>query len=213
MFFRKMSRNNRKESPNKTSSQHLFAKRSSLMCLSEKYSALCISPIPPPRYKLWRNKHSTSFESILTEIDRKSALNPDEQKKVKEWSESFNKLLDDRNGVTTFLRYLETEHSAENIRFWISCERYKRASCDELRVMARELYEEYLCGDGANQINIDSYRVKEIEHELDTPNRWTFQNVQWDIFLLMKRDSYPRFLKSNIYGELLDNSSGPLTVT
>ena len=120
-----------------------------------------------------------------------------------QWSESLYHLLSDPNGVEMFLSFLKKEHSAENIQFWIECQKYKNLSADQLPDYARHIYKEYLSGSAQYQVNIDSSRLKEIETGLDKPNAWTFDKVEQDIFLLMKRDSYPRFLKSQMYLNLL----------
>lgn len=71
---------------------------------------------------------------------------------------------------------------------------------------ANEIYDEFLSLNGANQVNIDSYQIKNVERLMETPNCWTFESVQREIFILMKRNSYPRFLKSLHYQNLLKKS-------
>lgn len=178
-------------------------KRSSLISLPD-YGIMRRSRTPPVRSKLCKEKKAMSLESLCNDTTNSEYEKRREQSQIRKWSESFTKLLEDHKGVKCFLRYLETEHSSENIRFWIACEKYKQAESEQLTRRANDLYNEFLCGDGINQVNIDSFRLKELKKDIDKPNAWIFEQVQRDIFLLMKRDSYPRFLKSSHYATLLD---------
>ena len=114
-------------------------KRSSLMCLPETIKVLTQSKTPPPRIKFKNNKRSLSLESLLPDTaaghfadqnigEYFTDQNSDDEcstESVRRWSDSLAKLLSDRKGTKTFLSYLETEHSSENLRFWMECEKYK----------------------------------------------------------------------------------------
>lgn len=55
------------------------------------------------------------------------------------------------------------------------------------------------------QVSLDS-RVREIVNQnMVDPNARTFDEAQLQIYTLMKRDSYPRFLASPVYKKLLDS--------
>ena len=117
-------------------------KRSSLMCLPEITKVLTQSKTPPPRIKFNKNKRSLTLESLLSNnfaaaagyfadqnVDEyftdQNSSNECSTERVRGWSDSLSKLLSDRKGTQTFLSYLETEHSSENLRFWMECEKYK----------------------------------------------------------------------------------------
>ena len=118
-----------------------LSKRSSLMCLPETIKVLTQSKTPPPRIKFNKNKRSLSLESLLPDnfaaaghfADQNvgeyfTDQNSDDEcstERVTRWSDSLTKLLSDRKGAQTFLSYLETEHSSENLCFWMECEKYK----------------------------------------------------------------------------------------
>lgn len=56
---------------------------------------------------------------------------------------------------------------------------------------------------GAPQVSLDS-RVREvINRKMQEPSSHTFDDAQLQIYTLMHRDSYPRFLNSAIYKSLL----------
>lgn len=59
----------------------------------------------------------------------------------------------------------------------------------------------------ATQVSLDS-RVREvINRKMQEPSSHTFDDAQLQIYTLMHRDSYPRFLNSAIYKSLLQSVS------
>lgn len=57
------------------------------------------------------------------------------------------------------------------------------------------------------QVSLDS-RVREgINRKMQEPSSHTFDDAQLQIYTLMHRDSYPRFLNSAIYRSLLQSVS------
>lgn len=59
----------------------------------------------------------------------------------------------------------------------------------------------------ASQVSLDS-RVREvINRKMQEPSSHTFDDAQLQIYTLMHRDSYPRFLNSAIYKSLLQTVS------
>ncbi|XP_037793227.1 regulator of G-protein signaling loco-like isoform X2 [Penaeus monodon] len=120
--------------------------------------------------------------------------------RVGAWATSFEKLLEDPAGLHTFAEFLKKEYSHENIYFWTACERYKRLSnSDELRAMAKEIFERHLCIGASEPVNVDSQARQDAQDGLHSPNEFLFAQAQKQIFNLMKFDSYSRFLKSNLY--------------
>lgn len=57
------------------------------------------------------------------------------------------------------------------------------------------------------QINIDHKTRDLIRWNIKTPTTVCFDDAQRIVYGLMERDSYPRFLKSDIYRALLDSTS------
>lgn len=61
---------------------------------------------------------------------------------------------------------------------------------------------------GANtQVNIDGKTLAVTMEAMEKPDRFTFDAAQNHVFSLMERDSYPRFLRSDIYKGLLSNAT------
>ncbi|KAG7518683.1 regulator of G-protein signaling 14 isoform X3 [Solea senegalensis] len=120
---------------------------------------------------------------------------------VLSWAVSFEKLLEDPSGVRYFTSFLMSEVSAENILFWQACEKFRKISptcMDELKRVARSIYNTYLSDSAPYSVNIDD-TAKTEEKDLDQPTPDMFHKAQTQIFKLMKMDSYRRFVRSPLY--------------
>lgn len=110
-----------------------------------------------------------------------------------------------------FLRFC----SIENIRFWCivndfhkavdilrapSCEDKSEYDESDIVAFAEEIFHKYIEVGSESQINISASQRKEIENDLKLSGRRIersiFDNVQREIYALMSRHSYPRFLAS-----------------
>ena len=85
-------------------------------------------------------------------------------------------------------------------------------ACEELKTeqqnpeiveeKARLIYEDYISILSPKEVSLDS-RVREvINRNMVDPSPYTFDEAQLQIYTLMHRDSYPRFLNSPIYKKL-----------
>ncbi|XP_030646993.1 regulator of G-protein signaling 21-like [Chanos chanos] len=123
------------------------------------------------------------------------------------WGESINKLLESKAGQMALTDFLKKEYSEENILFWLACEEYKKIPSSPERISAAsKIYSEFVQVDAPKQINIDSETRKIIAANISTPDLNSFDKAQTLIYNLMARDSYPRFLKSEIYQAILKQS-------
>ncbi|KAF7705878.1 hypothetical protein HF521_019132 [Silurus meridionalis] len=103
-----------------------------------------------------------------------------------------------------FTEFLKSEYSEENILFWQACKEYKKISCrTEMTCEANRIYSEFVQTEAPRQINIDCKTRATISKNISDPDIATFDMAQAQIYRLMTRDSYPRFLKSDIYQALL----------
>nr|XP_042696643.1 regulator of G-protein signaling 1 isoform X2 [Chrysemys picta bellii] len=123
---------------------------------------------------------------------------------VMQWSQSLEKLLDSQSGQVAFREFLKSEFSEENIEFWLACEDYKKTKSDHLQDKAEKIYEEFVQIDAAKQINIDYHTRKATAKKAQDPTFTSFDEAQKTVYVLMERDSYPRFLKSEAYLNLLN---------
>ncbi|KZC06006.1 PREDICTED: regulator of G-protein signaling loco [Dufourea novaeangliae] len=127
-------------------------------------------------------------------------------KGIRAWASGFEKLLEDPKGLQTFAEFLKKEFSHENIYFWAACERYKDTKDVITRCkMAGQIYQRHLSNTAAEPVNVDSHAAGQITLELlnEAPAD-LFLQAQKQVFNLMKFDSYPRFLRSDLYHRCIE---------
>ncbi|EDL39503.1 regulator of G-protein signaling 1 [Mus musculus] len=142
------------------------------------------------------------LESGMKSAKSKDILSAEE---VMQWSQSLEKLLANQTGQNVFGRFLKSEFSEENIEFWLACEDYKKTETDLLHNKAENIYKAFVHSDAVKQINIDFHTRESTAKKIKTPTPTSFDEAQKVIYSLMEKDSYPRFLKSNIYLNLLND--------
>ncbi|XP_076637245.1 regulator of G protein signaling double hit isoform X2 [Colletes latitarsis] len=133
---------------------------------------------------------------------------------VRSWGSSFDKLMRSTAGREHFREFLVSEYSEENIAFWLACEQLKRETNPErIEESARFIYEEYISILSPKEVSLDS-RVREIVNRNmvhATPH--TFDEAQLQIYTLMHRDSYPRYVNSESYRRVARLGSRPPSPT
>jgi regulator of G-protein signaling len=123
---------------------------------------------------------------------------------VKSWAESFEQLMASRSGQRVFREFLRCEYSEENILFWLACEELKQErSPEKVEEKARMIYEDYVSILSPREVSLDSRVRENLKRNMMSPNQHTFDEAQLQIYTLMHRDSYSRFVNSPIYKELL----------
>ncbi|XP_034948216.1 regulator of G-protein signaling loco isoform X2 [Chelonus insularis] len=131
------------------------------------------------------------------------------------WASGFEKLLKDPKGLETFAEFLKKEFSHENIYFWAACERYKNTEdVSDRRALAWKIYQRHLSATAVEPVNVDSHATGQITQELlNHAPVDLFLQAQKQIFNLMKFDSYPRFLRSDLYRHCLETGSSNVVST
>uniref|UniRef100_A0AC34QKD1 Regulator of G-protein signaling egl-10 n=1 Tax=Panagrolaimus sp. JU765 TaxID=591449 RepID=A0AC34QKD1_9BILA len=127
-------------------------------------------------------------------------------RRLKLWEESFEELLSDVLGRETLQKFLDKEYSGENLRFWWEVQKLRKCSCRMVPVLVTEIYNEFIDSNATSPVNIDCKVMEITEENLTNPNRWSFDEAADHIFCLMKNDSYQRFLRSDIYKDLVNLS-------
>nr|XP_060503907.1 regulator of G-protein signaling 11 isoform X4 [Panthera onca] len=123
--------------------------------------------------------------------------------RVERWGFSFQELLEDPVGRAHFMAFLGTEFSAENLSFWEACEELRHGGQAQVRATVDAVYQQFLAPGAARWVNIDSQTMERTLEGLRQPHRYVLDDAQLHIYMLMKKDSYPRFLKSAAYKDLL----------
>ncbi|KAL5015890.1 hypothetical protein ScPMuIL_005479 [Solemya velum] len=156
--------------------------------------------------KTTNGKPETGKDTKLTMLNE--VEEPPTIEELKLWGESFEKLLRCNAGKKVFKEFLRSEYSEENMLFWLACEDLKKDSNPELvEEKARLIYEDYISILSPKEVSLDS-RVREvINRNMVDPTPNTFDEAQLQIFTLMHRDSYPRFLNSQAYKRLIQQAS------
>ncbi|XP_060729350.1 regulator of G-protein signaling 5b [Tachysurus vachellii] len=119
------------------------------------------------------------------------------------WKVSFQNLLFHKDGLCAFRAFLMSEHSEENIAFYLACEDYKNTkTSSKLCSKAKKIYEEFIDSDAPKEVNLDHETKSIMKKNMEHPTASCFDLAQSKIYTLMEKDCYPRFLKSTLYMEL-----------
>ncbi|XP_028746058.1 regulator of G-protein signaling 17 isoform X1 [Peromyscus leucopus] len=151
-----------------------------------------------------RSTHTTKMESIqvLEECQDPTA------EEVLSWSQNFDKMMKTPAGRNLFREFLRTEYSEENLLFWLACEDLKKEQNKKVvEEKARMIYEDYISILSPKEVSLDS-RVREvINKNLLDPSPHMYEDAQLQIYTLMHRDSFPRFLNSQIYKAFVESTA------
>ncbi|XP_048350858.1 regulator of G-protein signaling 11 isoform X3 [Sphaerodactylus townsendi] len=129
--------------------------------------------------------------------------------RVERWSFGFWELLSDILGRAQLLAFLKKEFSAENLSFWEACEELRHGEQTHIAEIVDSIYQQFLAPSATRWVNIDSKTMERTLEGIKTPHRYVMDDAQMHIYMLMKKDSYPRFLKSEVYKNLLAEAMIP----
>ncbi|NXE05308.1 RGS9 protein, partial [Lophotis ruficrista] len=129
--------------------------------------------------------------------------------RVERWAFNFSELMRDPKGRQNFQLFLKKEFSGENLSFWEACEDLKYGDQSKVKEKAEEIYKLFLAPGARRWINIDGTTMGITVKGLKHPHRYVLDAAQTHIYMLMKKDSYGRYLKSPIYKEMLAKAVVP----
>uniref|UniRef100_A0A9L0S7T7 Regulator of G protein signaling 7 n=2 Tax=Equus TaxID=9789 RepID=A0A9L0S7T7_HORSE len=167
----------------------------SLLSYTEQYLEYDPFLVPPDPSNPWLSDDTTFWEL--------EASKEPSQQRVKRWGFGMDEALKDPVGREQFLKFLESEFSSENLRFWLAVEDLKKRPIREVPSRVQEIWQEFLAPGAPSAINLDSKSYDKTTQNVKEPGRYTFEDAQEHIYKLMKSDSYPRFIRSSAYQELL----------
>ncbi|GAB1597932.1 uncharacterized protein LOC115212653 isoform X1 [Argonauta hians] len=168
------------------------------------------SPVKPKSRNLaWNVKRRLHFlrrhhtDSSLTEkFPKISMVN------AAKWGKSFEALIRDKDGLEIFRKYMRSEFSDENIDFWWAVEDYRAASESELEKKANIIFKTFVAKSAARAVNLRAPNREKVRQRVETNiTRNMFDDAQKEIFDFMQRDTYQRFLKSDMYLNTCKSSS------
>ncbi|XP_022689182.1 regulator of G-protein signaling 20-like isoform X1 [Varroa jacobsoni] len=152
------------------------------------------------------NSNSEGHSDQLSATELWGEHSPPPLDVILEWGGSFDKLMRHPAGRKIFRDYLRCEYSEENILFWLACEELKKETKeDQVEEKARLIYEDFISILSPREVSLDS-RVRDIinKNMVTGPTASAFDEAQLQIYTLMKRDSYPRFVTSPIYRKITE---------
>ncbi|XP_029172158.1 regulator of G-protein signaling 11-like isoform X7 [Nylanderia fulva] len=133
------------------------------------------------------------------------------EKRVKRWALSMEELMSDPTGLQEFTSYLRKEYSHENIRFWQAVKDLRHSFQAQIPDKINEIFREFLAPGAPCEINIDGKTMEKVHQEMKNPSRFTFDSAAEHVYtLLLKKDCYPRFIRSDQYRNLLAAGVQPL---
>ncbi|XP_060951190.1 regulator of G-protein signaling 9b [Limanda limanda] len=129
--------------------------------------------------------------------------------RVERWTFSFGDLLSDPRGRDDFRLFLRKEFSGENLAFWEGCEDLKWGAAATMREKAEQIYKAFLARGAPRWINIDGKTMEITVKGLKHPHRYVLDPAQTHIYMLMKKDSFGRYMKSPVFKDTLKKSVCP----
>ncbi|XP_043945409.1 axin-1 isoform X2 [Protopterus annectens] len=125
------------------------------------------------------------------------------------WAESLHSLLDDQDGINLFRTFLKQEDCSDLLDFWFACSGFRKLepndSNEEKRLkLAKAIFKKYILdsnGIVSRQIKPATktfIRDSVMRQQIDPA---MFDQAQMEIQSMMEENTYPVFLKSDIYLE------------
>ncbi|XP_060055973.1 regulator of G-protein signaling 3 isoform X2 [Erinaceus europaeus] len=153
---------------------------------------------------IFRRWNESPGAQPVGKTDKMKSFKPTSEEALK-WGESLEKLLLHKYGLAVFQAFLRTEFSEENLEFWLACEDFKKVkSQSKMVAKAKKIFAEYIAIQACKEVNLDSYTREHTKDNLQSVTRNCFDLAQKRIFGLMEKDSYPRFLRSDLYLDLIN---------
>lgn len=134
----------------------------------------------------------------IFKLRSKSTISRDQAAK---WENNFDALINDNKGVQLFTEFARKHHAAENIEFWLAVKEFRKKQLqgDRLNEASRKIYRTFVSLQAEKQININDVIRKDIQKNILAPTMTIFNEAQEKIYILMKTDIYPRFLRDDSY--------------
>ncbi|XP_055498294.1 regulator of G-protein signaling 5-like [Leucoraja erinacea] len=158
---------------------------------------------------LLRHPKATTESSQLVKVKPrgpKLLLNPTHEEALK-WAESLDDLLSHKYGLIAFKNFLKSEYNDENIDFWLACEDYKKIISPTKRTAkAKKIFSDFVEPMSPKELNLDFYTKDKITQDLQHPSSSCFEAAQKKVYALMENNCYSRFLQSDLYQNILNNS-------
>ncbi|KAJ3599435.1 hypothetical protein NHX12_033398 [Muraenolepis orangiensis] len=155
-----------------------------------------------PMGMFWKmSRAQAKAKAVMTSRSQRPTVD-----EVTQWAQSLDKLLGHKYGNAVFCIFLKSEFCDENIEFWTACEDFRTSEFKtEMKLKAKRIVEEFVKSNAPKEINLDFHTKNSIMQSLQQaePGGSSFLAAQRKVYSLMENNSYPRFLLSDLYRDLL----------
>ncbi|XP_017570980.1 regulator of G-protein signaling 9a [Pygocentrus nattereri] len=151
----------------------------------------------------WQTDDSSYWDLNMRNVEIPTKM------RVERWSFSFFELLNDPRGRTDFKVFLKKEFSGENLAFWEAAEEMKWGTASSISEKAQTIFKTFLAPGAPRWINIDGRTMGLTVKGLEHPHRYVLDAAQTHIFMLMKKDTFYRYLKSPVYKDIQKKALSP----
>ncbi|TSK87484.1 Regulator of G-protein signaling 9 [Bagarius yarrelli] len=152
----------------------------------------------------WQTDDVTYWDLNMRNVDIPT------KSRVERWSFSFFELLNDPRGRADFKLFLKKEFSGENLAFWEAAEEMKWGAAASMSEQAETIFKTFLAPGAPRWINIDGRTMGLTVKGLEHPHRYVLDAAQTHIFMLMKKDTFYRYLKSPVYKDIQKKALSPV---
>lgn len=160
-----------------------------------------LAPVVPSNP--WQSDDDSYWELNLPSVDVPTKM------RVERWSFSLYELLNDPRGRKDFKVFLKKEFSGENLAFWEAAEVMKWGSAASMADQSQAIFKLFLAPGAPRWINIDGRTMGLTVKGLEHPHRYVLDAAQTHVFLLMKKDTFFRYLKSPVYKDMQKKALQP----
>ncbi|CAB3242469.1 unnamed protein product [Arctia plantaginis] len=169
-----------------------------LVAYSETFAPYDPWLTPPQPSNPW-----VSDDTLFWQINSPLVEVPSE-KRVQRWALSIEELVSDPTGLNEFTSFLRKEYSHENIRFWLAVMDLRRSSTKYIPKKLEDIFEEFLKPGAPCEINIDGATAERVAEGMRSGSRYALDHAADHVYsLLLKKDCYPRFIRSDHFQRLL----------
>uniref|UniRef100_A0AAY5KCC0 Regulator of G protein signaling 9b n=1 Tax=Esox lucius TaxID=8010 RepID=A0AAY5KCC0_ESOLU len=157
------------------------------------HDPLLTNPVPS---NPWITDNDEFWQLNMRNVDIPTKLS------VERWALSFWELISDQRGRADFKLFLKKEHSGENMAFYEAAEEMRWGAATAIPEKSQFIFNTFLKPGAPRWINIDGRTMGLTVKGLDCPHRYVLDAAQTHIFLLMKKDTFYRYLKSPVYKDM-----------
>ncbi|CAF1167305.1 unnamed protein product [Adineta ricciae] len=152
----------------------------------------------------WLTSDTTRWDLTQPLVDNPTQL------RVRRWSFGCKELLSDPTGVREFMKFCEADFSTESLNFYLHVQALRNCPLSQIKQKAELVYREHLAPNAPQEVNINDMIRTKIIKQLDNPTREIFFEAEKHIIELIKKNSYPRFIQSEVYRSQMQNAPNPL---